>query len=239
MRHTLLLLAALPLAAGTAAAQTGPSVDPPLNAAFDSAAVVLALAALPTPPGAAPLVELRFDSTGTFRGVEAVGSSGPAEYVRALRDALRRHSRDLAPRTGGYGILATVAGGAAPMFAAPALVARAPSLANSAALRRMLRELHAAAREEGNWEAGIGPGMSEASPGSPARPRPSGRLHLELRLRVLADGSVGEAWLHRRSGRPKVDTEALRAARNLRFHPGRVRDNAVPMYVLLPVTIPY
>lgn len=236
MRHVLLLLAAALLAsASPAAAQQSPSDDPTLGSAFDSAAVVSALAALPAPAGPAPLVELRFDSLGAFVGAEGVGASVPTEYVRAVTEVVRGHSRALPRRAGGYGILATVAGGASPTFATKATVQKAPSLVRDPAMRRMLRELSAAAREEANWEAGIAPGMSEAS----AAPRSSGRFVVELRLRVLADGTVGAVWLHRGSRRPRADAQAVRSARGLRFEPATVDGRAVPVFVLLPINVTY
>lgn len=239
-RVVLLALGVALVSAGVSSATAQAAEEPSLSAAFDSAAVVTALAALPVPVGERSLLELRFDSTGTFTGAELVGPAVPAEYVRAVEAALRPHSRVLPPRAGGYGLTAVLAGGSSAIFAAPSVQA-APSLANERALRQAMSRLARTAREEADWEVGIAPGMPGPPPGSPAPTRRSGVHRMELRFRVLADGTVAPASvsLRRSSGRPRVDAETLRMAEKLRFHPARVDGQAVPAYVILPVTVPY
>jgi TonB family protein len=215
MRHALLLLAALAVPAVPAAAQQSPPEDPPLGAAFDSAAVVAALAALPDPVGKPLLVFLHFDDAGRFAGLEPMGDYGRPELARAMDEVLRRHGRALPPRSGGYFRRAVVGGGASATLAPLRGLEQPPSLPDRGMVGEAARRLARMARER----------------------RLTGRREIQVRLRVEADGTVSSGSVHQSSGDAALDAEALRLGQALRFDPGRVAGRATPVYVLLPFRV--
>jgi periplasmic protein TonB len=79
-------------------------------------------------------------------------------------------------------------------------------------------------------------GGYQVRPGYPAHVR---RLGLQgvtlLRVHVLADGRVGDISVETSAGHPDLDRAAAEAVRQWRFEPGRRGDQAVAMWVLLPV----
>ena len=56
-----------------------------------------------------------------------------------------------------------------------------------------------------------------------------------LRVHVLADGKIGEVNVEQSAGHPDLDRAAADAVRRWRFEPARRGDEAVAMWVLLPV----
>jgi len=56
-----------------------------------------------------------------------------------------------------------------------------------------------------------------------------------LKVRVLADGSVGEVIVERSAGHPDLDRAAVGAVKRWRFEPARRGAIAVPVWVIVPV----
>jgi protein TonB len=56
-----------------------------------------------------------------------------------------------------------------------------------------------------------------------------------LRVHVLIDGQVGDVVVQESAGHPDLDQAAADAVRQWRFEPGRRGEEAVAMWVLLPV----
>jgi protein TonB len=56
-----------------------------------------------------------------------------------------------------------------------------------------------------------------------------------LRVHVLADGRIGDVLVERSAGHSDLDRAAMDAVRRWRFEPARRGDDAVAMWVLLPV----
>ena len=56
-----------------------------------------------------------------------------------------------------------------------------------------------------------------------------------LRVHVLDDGRVGEIKVEESAGHPDLDQAATDAVRRWRFEPARHGDQAVAMWVRLPV----
>lgn len=73
----------------------------------------------------------------------------------------------------------------------------------------------------------------------PSYPSSARRLGIQgttlLRVHVLADGRVGEVDVETSAGHPDLDQAAGEAVRRWRFEPARRGDDAVAMWVLLPV----
>lgn len=73
----------------------------------------------------------------------------------------------------------------------------------------------------------------------PAYPASARRLGVQgtamLRVHVLVDGRVGEVLVEQTAGHPDLDLAATDAVRRWRFDPARRGDEAVAMWVLLPV----
>jgi len=79
-------------------------------------------------------------------------------------------------------------------------------------------------------------GGYQVRPTYPAAPR---RLGIQgttmLRVHVLADGRIGDVLVERSAGHPDLDQAATEAVRRWRFEPARRGDDAVAIWVLLPV----
>jgi periplasmic protein TonB len=79
-------------------------------------------------------------------------------------------------------------------------------------------------------------GGYQVRPGYPATAR---RLGIQgttmLRVHVLVDGQVGDVVVQESAGHPDLDQAATDAVRRWRFEPGRRGEEAVAMWVLLPV----
>jgi protein TonB len=79
-------------------------------------------------------------------------------------------------------------------------------------------------------------GGYQVRPAYPAGPR---RLGIQgttlLRVRVLADGRIGEVLIEKTAGHSELDEAAADAVRRWRFEPARRGTEAVAMWVLLPV----
>jgi protein TonB len=56
-----------------------------------------------------------------------------------------------------------------------------------------------------------------------------------LKVHVLIDGRVGDIVIEKSAGHPDLDQAAADAVRRWRFEPGRRGDDAIAMWVLLPV----
>ena len=56
-----------------------------------------------------------------------------------------------------------------------------------------------------------------------------------LKVHVLNDGRVGDVLVEQSAGHPDLDQAATAAVRQWRFDPARRGDDAVAMWVLLPV----
>ena len=73
----------------------------------------------------------------------------------------------------------------------------------------------------------------------PSYPSTARRLGVQgttlLRVRVRADGQVGEVKIHDSAGHPDLDQAAADAVRRWRFEPARRGAEAVAMWVLIPV----
>jgi protein TonB len=73
----------------------------------------------------------------------------------------------------------------------------------------------------------------------PPYPSTARRLGIQgttmLRVHVLADGKIGEVDVEQSAGHPDLDRAAADAVRRWRFEPARRGDEAVAMWVLLPV----
>jgi protein TonB len=73
----------------------------------------------------------------------------------------------------------------------------------------------------------------------PSYPSSARRLGVQgttmLRIRVLEDGRVGEVDVEQSAGHPDLDQAATDAVRRWRFEPARRGDQAVAMWVRLPV----
>lgn len=73
----------------------------------------------------------------------------------------------------------------------------------------------------------------------PTYPASARRLGVQgtamLRVHVLVDGRVGEVLVEQTAGHPDLDLAAADAVRRWRFDPARRGDEAVAMWVLLPV----
>jgi protein TonB len=73
----------------------------------------------------------------------------------------------------------------------------------------------------------------------PAYPASARRLGIQgtttLRLHVAADGRVGEIVVEQSAGHPDLDQAAADAVKRWRFEPARRGQEAVAMWVLLPV----
>lgn len=73
----------------------------------------------------------------------------------------------------------------------------------------------------------------------PPYPSTARRLGIQgttmLRVHVLADGKIGEVDVEQSAGHPDLDQAAADAVRRWRFEPARRGDEAVAMWVLLPV----
>jgi protein TonB len=108
----------------------------------------------------------------------------------------------------------------APAPSGPALVASKPSTTTPDGVTRT-------ARPQGGYQV---------RPTYPAAPR---RLGIQgttmLRVHVLADGRIGDVLVERSAGHPDLDQAATEAVRRWRFEPARRGDDAVAMWVLLPV----
>jgi protein TonB len=108
----------------------------------------------------------------------------------------------------------------APAPSGPALVASKPSTTTPDGVTRT-------ARPQGGYQV---------RPTYPAAPR---RLGIQgttmLRVHVLADGRIGDVLVERSAGHPDLDQAATDAVRRWRFEPARRGDDAVAMWVLLPV----
>jgi len=108
----------------------------------------------------------------------------------------------------------------APAPSGPALVASKPSTTTPDGVTRT-------ARPQGGYQV---------RPTYPAAPR---RLGIQgttmLRVHVLADGRIGDVLVERSAGHPDLDQAAMEAVRRWRFEPARRGDDAVAMWVLLPV----
>ena len=79
-------------------------------------------------------------------------------------------------------------------------------------------------------------GGYQVRPAYPSAPR---RLGIQgttmLRVHVLADGRIGDVLVERSAGHPDLDQAATEAVRRWRFEPARHGDDAVAVWVLLPV----
>jgi periplasmic protein TonB len=79
-------------------------------------------------------------------------------------------------------------------------------------------------------------GGYQVRPSYPATPR---RLGIQgttlLRVRVLADGRIGDVLVEKSAGHPELDDAATDAVKRWRFDPARRGSDAVAMWVLLPV----
>jgi protein TonB len=79
-------------------------------------------------------------------------------------------------------------------------------------------------------------GGYQVRPAYPSVPR---RLGIQgttlLRVHVLADGRIGDVLVERSAGHSDLDRAAMDAVRRWRFEPARRGDDAVAMWVLLPV----
>ncbi len=108
----------------------------------------------------------------------------------------------------------------APAPSSPALVASKPSTTPPDGVTRT-------ARPQGGYQV---------RPTYPAAPR---RLGIQgttmLRVHVLADGRIGDVLVERSAGHPDLDQAATDAVRRWRFEPARRGEDAVAMWVLLPV----
>jgi protein TonB len=108
----------------------------------------------------------------------------------------------------------------APAPSGPALVISKPSATTPDGVTRT-------ARPQGGYQV---------RPTYPAAPR---RLGIQgttmLRVHVLADGRIGDVLVERSAGHPDLDQAATEAVRRWRFEPARRGDDAVAMWVLLPV----
>ena len=108
----------------------------------------------------------------------------------------------------------------APAPSGPALVASKPSTTTPDGVTRT-------ARPQGGYQV---------RPTYPAAPR---RLGIQgttvLRVHVLADGRIGDVLVERSARHPDLDQAATEAVRRWRFEPARRGDDAVAMWVLLPV----
>lgn len=73
----------------------------------------------------------------------------------------------------------------------------------------------------------------------PSYPASARRLGIQgitmLRVHVLVDGRVGDVLVETSAGHPDLDQAAAAAVRQWRFEPARRGDDAVAMWVLLPV----
>jgi protein TonB len=73
----------------------------------------------------------------------------------------------------------------------------------------------------------------------PSYPSTARRLGIQgttmLRVHVLADGRVGEIAVEESAGHPDLDQAAADAVRRWRFEPARSGEQAVAMWVRLPV----
>jgi protein TonB len=79
-------------------------------------------------------------------------------------------------------------------------------------------------------------GGYQVQPTYPPAPR---RLGIQgttlLRVRILADGRIGEVLVEKSAGHPDLDEAAADAVRHWRFDPARRGTEAVALWVLLPV----
>jgi TonB family protein len=233
-RGALVIAAALFASATTGAAQAGvaPPEEPPLSAVLDSAGLVRAVAALSLPalpPGALPLFQVGFDSTGAVKVVEPVFSNLPDSladrrlppgYADAVVAAIRAHLKPQAPSRRPLYTRLRVVAGPEPRVDRPALRERQPVIRGRATLiQRLMAVVQEYARERG--------GLPRAS------------YEMMLRFRVLEDGTADlpSVVVERSTGDTELDRRVVARAGDLRFSPATVEEIPVKVWVALPLVL--
>jgi periplasmic protein TonB len=176
----------------------------------------------PTPPPAERIVEPPAPPPPTPAPREAAPAAGAPSVATAPRATLPADATPAPP--GGDGLPAAPPG---PILEAPARPTPSPSAAAPAV---------AALPPDGVTRTAVPRGGYQVRPSYPANAR---RLGLQgttlLSVFVAADGRVGEVVVKQSAGHADLDQAAAEAVRRWRFEPARRGNEAVAMWVLLPV----
>lgn len=240
-RAALLAFAALATSSARGAAQAdGTSTqaeDFSISAFVDSAGLVRALAALAVPelpPGALPLFDVSFDSTGAVHSVRPMFREAPAGYTHRLlpeayagpvEAAIRAHLKPQAPSRDPLATHLLVVAGPEPRVECPRILERQPDLHVGQASRELRR---------------IARAFSDSRRDTPLE----AEYRTELKFRIGLDGTVDSATVEviRSTGDAELDRRVVETMNRLHFRPaalGLSEDTMVPVkvWVVLPFDI--
>jgi TonB family protein len=174
------------------------------------------------PPGAYPVFELHFDSTGSFRSVTPAPGL-PEAYAGPVMDAIRANVKPQAAFSSAGWLPVALLARAGPdprvdQTMPFSVIEEQAELINRSETARLLAALARSIAAERGGEARF-----------PYR--------MEMRVRIGADGTADSVSVDSSSGDTEVDERARPMVMRMRFRPARINGRPVRVWVTIPVFV--
>ena len=210
---------------GMAQSRSGPGStdDPPVGVVVDSLQLAAALReAEPRPAGSRIPSDfsIYFSPVGQVDSIRPVFRQLPAAYAAAMAERLRPHVRPQPPREEEWSYDVRVEGGPRARIAPPVYEERTPKLLNHRKIRTVMQRFVRSVRKA-----------------DPDYPR--GDRLVVVKLVVTEEGIVRDPVVVRSAGDLRIDREAQRLTREMRFQSAALDRIPVAVLVTLPITFEF